>query len=82
MRTCSTLANIENLRIHDLRRTLATYLNKTESNPFIISTILGHQNTGVTEIYARTSLEMQKDAIGRAWDKIQEFIDSDDLKFW
>ncbi|MBT5827362.1 MAG: tyrosine-type recombinase/integrase [Alphaproteobacteria bacterium] len=73
-------AKIEDLTIHDIRRTLATYLNQTESNPFIISAILGHQNKNVTETYARSSLEAQRDSIGRAWSKIKEYTEKQD--FW
>lgn len=73
-------AQIENLTIHDIRRTLATYLNQTESNPFIISAILGHQNKVVTETYAISSLEAQRDSIVRAWDKMKEYAGNQD--FW
>jgi integrase len=48
-------AGLENLRIHDLRRTLASYQAITGSSLTIIGKSLGHKSPQSTAIYARLS---------------------------
>jgi integrase len=56
-------AKIEELTIHDLRRTLATTLSDNHVNEFTIANILGHTNKKVTGIYSRTRLETMYQAL-------------------
>lgn len=46
-------AGIENLRVHDLRRTLASYQALGGSSLLVIGRSLGHSNQASTAIYAR-----------------------------
>lgn len=46
-------AGIENLRVHDLRRTLASYQALGGSSLLVIGKSLGHSNQASTAIYAR-----------------------------
>lgn len=46
-------AGIENLRVHDLRRTLASYQALNGSSLLVIGKSLGHKNQASTAIYAR-----------------------------
>jgi integrase len=50
-------AGITGLRIHDLRRTNATYQAITGSTELVIARSLGHKTHGVTQGYARLSLD-------------------------
>lgn len=49
-------ANIRNLRIHDLRRTLGSYLAIKGESPYMIGKVLGHIDPRSTAIYARLNL--------------------------
>ncbi|MCF7854916.1 MAG: tyrosine-type recombinase/integrase [Candidatus Pacebacteria bacterium] len=46
-------AGISNLKIHDLRRTLGSWMAKTGAGLQIIGRALGHHDSSVTSIYAR-----------------------------
>ena len=50
-------AGIENLRIHDLRRSLGSWQAATGANLSIIGKTLAHKNVSTTAIYARLSLD-------------------------
>lgn len=59
-------AGIEDLRMHDLRRTMATYQRTTGATLEIISATLGHRSRAATEIYARTDLQPVRDSVATA----------------
>lgn len=65
-------AEIMGLRIHDMRRTFATYLQSIGTDPFTIAALLGHQLPGfkVTSIYAR----VQSDSMIAAVKKLGEYL--------
>jgi site-specific recombinase XerD len=44
--------------MHSLRHSLATYLLENDTPFFVISSILGHESTASTMIYAKSSVEM------------------------
>lgn len=50
-------AGIENLRLHDLRRTLGSWQAKTGSSLVVIGKSLGHKSLQATMVYARLDLE-------------------------
>lgn len=50
-------AGIKDLRIHDLRRTLASYQAITGSNISVIAWTLNHKDLSSTQIYARLNVE-------------------------
>lgn len=59
-------AQIQNLRLHDLRRTLGSLMASTGANSYIISKALGHKSSKATDIYARLSLEPVRESIVKA----------------
>ena len=59
-------AGIENLRLHDLRRSLGSWQAKTGASLAVIGKSLHHKNTQTTAIYARLDLDPVRDAVGRA----------------
>ncbi|MDR2412792.1 MAG: site-specific integrase [Rickettsiales bacterium] len=65
-------ANIENLRIHDLRRTMGSYQAITGSSLQIIGKSLGHKSVQSTSIYARLDLNSVRDSMQRATDEMQK----------
>ncbi len=63
-------ANLDNLRIHDLRRTLASWMAMTGASMLLISSALGHKldTSSVTAVYARLDIEPVRKAIENAVD--------------
>lgn len=59
-------AGIENLRIHDLRRTLGSWQAKTGASLAIIGKSLNHKNQNTTAIYARLDLDPVRDSVNKA----------------
>jgi len=59
-------AGIDNLRIHDLRRTLGSWQAKTGASLAIIGKSLNHKNQNTTAIYARLDLDPVRDSVNRA----------------
>jgi integrase len=72
-------AGIKDLRIHDLRRTLASWQVRTGANSFIIGKTLGHKNQQATAIYARVAKDVARSSIEDAvnamfdYNKLQAF---------
>jgi len=50
-------AGIEDLHIHDLRRTLGSWQAAQGSSLLVIGKSLGHKSTAATQIYARLNLD-------------------------
>lgn len=61
-----TRAGIENLRIHDLRRTLGSWQAATGANSYIIGKSLGHKTQQATAIYARLNLDPVRESVNKA----------------
>lgn len=59
-------AEISDLRIHDLRRTMASWQVRTGANSFIIGKTLGHKNHQATAIYARVSKDVTRESMENA----------------
>ena len=59
-------AGIENLRIHDLRRTLGSWQAITGASLPIIGKSLNHKNASTTQIYARLNLDPVRESVQRA----------------
>lgn len=55
-------AGIQNLRIHDLRRSLGSFMVDTGASLPVIGKTLGHQSVSATAIYARMALDPIKEA--------------------
>jgi len=61
-------AGIENLRIHDLRRTLGSWEAATGASLTVIGKSLHHKDVDTTAIYARLNLDPVKVAVDKAVD--------------
>ena len=59
-------AEIENLRIHDLRRTLGSWQAKTGASLAIIGKSLNHKSQQTTAIYARLDLDPVRQSVNLA----------------
>ena len=66
-------AEIENLRLHDLRRTQGSYQAIIGSSLPIIGKSLGHKSTSATNVYARLSNDPVRESMQRATDRMLEF---------
>ncbi len=66
-------ANIKDLRIHDLRRTLASWQVRTGASSFIIGKTLGHKNQQATAIYARVSKDVARSSMEEAVNAMYEY---------
>ena len=67
-------AEIENLRLHDLRRTQASYQAITGASMNIIGKSLGHKSQSATAVYARLSADPVREAMQKSTDKILDFL--------
>lgn len=59
-------AGIEDLRIHDLRRSLGSWAAIQGASLAIIGQALGHKDPGATRIYARLTVDPVRDAMEKA----------------
>lgn len=62
-RRIRTRAGLPDLRIHDLRRTCASWLAINGANIPVIQTVLNHSSLAVTQTYARLTLQPVRDAL-------------------
>ncbi len=59
-------AAIQDLRIHDLRRTLGSWMAAGGASLHVIGKTLGHRNESTTAVYARLQLDPVRSAVDRA----------------
>jgi len=59
-------AGIENVRIHDLRRTMGSYQTMTGASTTIVGKTLGHKSQQSTAVYARMTLDPVRDSMQAA----------------
>lgn len=59
-------AGIDDLRIHDLRRSLGSWQAKTGASLVVIGKTLGHKDPSATQIYARLDRDPVREAVERA----------------
>ncbi|MBN8828205.1 MAG: tyrosine-type recombinase/integrase [Sphingobacteriia bacterium] len=59
-------AGIEDLRIHDLRRTMASWQVRNGANSYIIGKTLGHKDKQATAVYARVSADTARESMEKA----------------
>ncbi len=69
--------NHESLRLHDLRRTLASYQAMAGSSLYIIGKSLGHKSLASTQVYARLTVEPIRESMQRGTDKMLRFLNMD-----
>jgi integrase len=73
-------AGIEDLRIHDLRRTLGSYQAATGANGYIIGKSLGHKSQQSTAIYARLNLDPVRESVNKATDVMFGYVGGADSR--
>lgn len=61
-------AQIENLRIHDLRRTMGSWQTALGASGFIVGKSLGHKSLQATAVYARLNLDPVRGSVNAAAD--------------
>jgi integrase len=59
-------ADLKDLRIHDLRRTLGSWQAATGANSFMIGRSLGHKSSQSTAVYARLNIDPVRDSVEKA----------------
>lgn len=67
-------AGIEDMRIHDLRRTFGSYQAITGASLHIIGKALGDKTSAASRVYSRLTMDPIRDSIQRAADKMLEFV--------
>lgn len=67
-------AEIENLRIHDIRRTLGSYQAITGASLHVIGKSLGHKSSISTQIYARLTNDPVRASMETATNKMLEYM--------
>ena len=67
-------AGIEDLRVHDLRRTFGSYQAITGASLHIIGKALGDKTSIATQVYSRLTMDPIRDSIQRGADKMLEFV--------
>ncbi len=55
-------AQIADLRIHDIRRTMGSYMAMSGAGQYLIGKALGHKSSSATEIYARVAVDPVREA--------------------
>ncbi len=65
---------LEDLRIHDLRRTLPSWLASDNVGLPIIAKLLGHKSLSSTQVYARLSLAPVTDVVEQQTEKLLTFV--------
>lgn len=61
-----TRANLKDIRLHDLRRTLGSWQAATGANSYMIGQSLGHKSPQSTAIYARLNIDPVRDSVEKA----------------
>ena len=65
-------AGLENVRLHDLRRTIASWQALTGSSLLVIGKSLGHKDVTTTQVYARLTVAPIRESMKRATDAMFE----------
>jgi len=73
-------ANLEDLRLHDLRRTMGSYQAATGANSFIIGKSLNHKTSQATAIYARLNIDPVRASMEKATEAMFGFSNAVDGK--
>ncbi|MEM7540510.1 MAG: site-specific integrase [Pseudomonadota bacterium] len=63
-------AKIENLHLHDLRRTLGSYQAATGASQLVIQKSLGHKSLAATSVYTRLNLDPVRESVNAGVDAL------------
>ena len=66
-------AELQDLRIHDLRRTLGSWQAATGANSYVIGKSLGHKTQQATAIYARFNIDPVRESMEKATSAMMSF---------
>ena len=70
--TLKEKANIDDLRLHDLRRTMGSWQAKTGASLVVIGKSLNHKDPTATAIYARLDMDPVRDSMSTATSAMME----------
>ena len=70
-------AGLEDVHLHDLRRTFGSWQAANGSSELLIGKSLGHKNTRSTAVYARLTLDPVRQSVERATDAMREVVQAD-----
>lgn len=68
------VADIKDMRIHDLRRTMGSWQAISGASLPIIGKSLGHKSTSATQVYSRLTVDPIRDSMQTATDKMLGFV--------
>lgn len=71
------VADIKDMRIHDLRRTMGSWQAISGASLPIIGKSLGHKSTSATQVYSRLTVDPIRDSMQTATDKMLGFVNHD-----
>jgi len=66
-------AELHDLRLHDLRRTLGSWQAATGANSYVIGKSLGHKTQQATAIYARLNIDLVRASVEKATSAMMSF---------
>ncbi len=69
--TLKNKAQISNIRLHDLRHTLATYMVAQGANPFMVQRALTHKSIKSTQVYVNLGVEHLRSKLNETVNAIQ-----------
>ena len=69
--TIKKKANISNLRTHDLRHNLATYMIAQGASPFVVQRALTHKSIKSTQVYVNLGVEHLRDKLNETVNTLQ-----------
>lgn len=67
-------AGVDDVRLHDLRRTTGSWLAQTGNSLHLIGKVLNHRSSNTTKIYARFAQDHVRDALEEHGEKIKSFM--------
>jgi integrase len=67
-------AGLQDVRIHDLRRTCGTKMAEAGVPLHTISTVLNHSDSEVTKVYARIADNVQREALEAVGDNLEDVL--------
>ncbi len=80
-RKIDDLSKVNDWKIHDIRRTVATGMARAKVQPFIVERVLNHRSgeiSGVAEVYNRYSYaDEMREALGQWGSFVQDFTDGE-----
>jgi len=71
-------AGIKDFRLHDLRRTMGSWMARTGASQYVIGKSLNHKSPNSTAIYARLGIDPVREFMGKASGAINQVRKNDD----